>query len=477
MTDISHWEERREPKRRRDDDARTPYEVDLSRITHSASFRRLQAVTQVISGEEHNQRTRLTHSLEVQNIAEGIVQRFRLKNDVPDVLRTHLVDGALVRSISLTHDLGHPPFGHAGEEALNCMMRDRTPKSAATELQGFEGMPLGQHREDGKEHRRATSSGRSYGFEGNGQTLRILARLEDFSEDAGANLTRRSLLGVLKYPVAYSDALKMPVPGPMLTETGVPMITEDAHAPPKCYLDSERDVVAWLLEPLGADQAKLVVSSKAKSVDASLMDRSDDLAYSFADLQDSITMDLIDRDQLAADVPTSLWEDYIEYSSQRGSGEFFGDETGFDRVIDNLFGDTKARQDQIGRLMGYGMARTRIRERPQFSDPLYAWEIDIEPNALALVEAVKKSILERVIMSPKLQHGRLQGQMSLVKLFDVMRNDPRHQLPEKIYSRYQACGRDDRVICDWLAASSEESVHKLYGRIFTPGVASVTDRL
>lgn len=454
MTDISHWEERREAWHRRDDDARTPYEVDLARILHSASFRRLGAVTQVISGEGTLQRTRLTHSLEVQQIAEGIVQRFRLLSDVPEVLRTHMVDSTLIRTIALTHDLGHPPFGHAGEEALNCMMRDRN-----------------------EDRDRGHAKGHAFGFEGNGQTLRILSKLEDFSEDAGANLTRRSLLGVLKYPVPYSDALKEPVPGPLLTETGVPMITEGAHAPPKCYLDTERDVVNWLLEPLGNDQARLVVSTRAKSVDASLMDRSDDLAYAFADLQDSITLDLIKREHLLADVPAHLWDDYIEYSKQRGSDGFFGDASGCDRMFDNLFGASKDLQRQIGRLMGYGIARTRIRERSHFADPLYAWEIDIDPTALALVEAVKSCILERVIMSPRLQHGRLQGQMSLVKLFDVMRTDPRHQLPEKQYRRYLERGKDDRVICDWLAGASEEFIRRLHGRLFTAGAASVTDRL
>lgn len=454
MTDTSYWEERREPWQRRTDDARTPYEVDLARILHSSSFRRLGAVTQVISGEGTLQRTRLTHSLEVQQIAEGIVQRFRLLDEVPDVLRTHMADSALVRTISLVHDLGHPPFGHAGEEALNCMMRDRSDYGD-----------------------RGHAEGKSYGFEGNGQTLRILTKLEDFSENGGANLTRRSLLGVLKYPVPYSEALKEPVPPPLLTETGVPMITEGAHAPPKCYLDSERSVVNWLLAPLGPEQARLVISTKAKSVDASLMDKSDDLAYAFADLQDAITLDLITREQLREDVPIHLWGDYIEYSAQRGADKFFGDASGYERVIDNLFGDSKDLQRQIGWLMGYGIARTRIRERPQFTDPLYAWEIDISHNALALVEAVKTCILKRVIFSPRLQHGRLQGQMSLVKIFDVMRNDPRHQLPEKQYARYMERDRDDRVICDWLAGASEEFVRKLYGRMFTAGAASVTDRL
>ena len=442
------WEERREAWRRRDDDARTSYEVDLARILHSSSFRRLGAVTQVISGEGTLQRTRLTHSLEVQQIAEGIVQQMRRLHDVPDALRTHLTDGALIRTIALVHDMGHPPFGHAGEEALNCMMRDRG---------------------DGRT--------RSPGFEGNGQTIRILARLEDFSEKAGANLTRRSLLGALKYPVPYSDALTRETSGPMLTETGIPLITAEAHSPPKCYLDTERDVVGWMLEPLGAEQAALVVSSRAKSIDATIMDRSDDLAYSFADLQDAISLKLITREEFAADVPMALWTHYLDHCARRNADELFGDHLTYDGLMDSLFAGSRALQRQIGRLMGYGIANAEVRERPQFRDPLYAHELVIREEALALVEAIKTSILERVILSPRLQHGRLQGQMSLVRLFDVMRSDPRHHLPEKQYRKYRDAGCDDRVICDWLAGASEEFVTRIHKRIFTAGAASVTDRL
>jgi dGTPase len=445
----SYLDERRSGWKVRPDDARTEFEVDLSRVLHSSSFRRLGSVTQVISGEGTLHRTRLTHSLEVQQIAEGIVQRFRVNKDVPEILKTHLVDNSLVRAISLTHDLGHPPYGHAGEEALNCMMRDR----------GLSG------------------SNKTYGFEGNGQTLRILTKLEDFYEKGGADLTRRTLLGILKYPIAYSDALTTPVPGPVLSETGVPLISAKDHAPPKCYLDTERDIVSWLLEPFDSDDAKKVVSLGAKSVDASLMDCSDDLAYSFADLQDAINLNLITKEHLIEDAPASLWDDYIEHSAQRGMDHLFGDKSGYERVIENLFGNSKETQRQIGRLMGYGIARTTVRARPEFKSELYAWEMKIEPQARVLVEALKKSILKRVILSPKLQHGRLQGQMSLIKVFDVLRNDPRHHLPEKQYHKYLEKDCDDRVICDWLAGSSEEFIRKLYDRIFTPGCASVSDRI
>lgn len=442
MNDHRSWEERREDWRRRDDDARTAYEVDYARIMHSPSFRRLAGKTQIISvGDGDHSRTRLTHSLEVSQIALGIAQRFRLEKSLPDVLRTHLEDTALIQTVGLVHDLGHPPYGHAGEEALNCVMR------------------------------------RNGGFEGNGQTLRILSRLEDFSAHAGANFTRRTLLGTLKYPVSYSAAINREIPGPIVTETGVRIIRGREHSPPKCYLDTETSVVRWLLDPLGERQARLVVERRAKSVDCQLMDLADDLAYSIADMQDAIAIGLLTREELLADVPRPVWDDYLDYSSQRRSDEFFGDHTGFDGVIDGLFGGKRTLQQQTGRLMGWGMARVRIGEDPEFSDPLYATTIGLVPEARALVEALKRCILERVIYSPRVQHPRQMGQRMILSVMDVLMADPRHQLPEKRYRAYREAGEDPRIICDWIAGSTEGFLRKIHDRMFVPGAASVIDRL
>src|SRR5690606_32687161 len=121
----------------------------------------------------------------------------------------------LIQAIACAHDLGHPPFGHGGEVALNYCMREHD------------------------------------GFEGNGQTLRILSRLETFSADAGANLSRRTLLGVLKYPVPYNDARNPRLTPQLLTgPSTLQLIDGKASKPPKCYLDSEQDVVDWILDPL-----------------------------------------------------------------------------------------------------------------------------------------------------------------------------------------------------------------------------------
>lgn len=132
--------------------SRTAFQRDRDRIIHSTAFRRLKQKTQVfVAHEGDHHRTRLTHSLEVAQIARSLARSFRLDED-------------LAEALALAHDLGHPAFGHAGEAALHTAMREYG------------------------------------GFDHNAQTLRIVTAIEQrYPDHDGLNLTWETLEGVVKH--------------------------------------------------------------------------------------------------------------------------------------------------------------------------------------------------------------------------------------------------------------------------------------
>ena len=137
---------------------RSPFQRDRDRIIHSASFRRLKHKTQVfVNTEGDHFRTRITHSIEVAQIARSIAKYLKLNED-------------LAETLSLAHDLGHTPFGHAGEDALDECMQNYG------------------------------------GFDHNLQTLRIVMFLENkYFKFAGLNLTLETLEGLLKHNGPVDD--------------------------------------------------------------------------------------------------------------------------------------------------------------------------------------------------------------------------------------------------------------------------------
>jgi dGTPase len=207
--------------------SRSAFRRDCDRIIHSTAFRRLKHKTQVfVFDEGDHYRTRLTHTLEVTQVARALARRLALDED-------------LAEALALAHDLGHPPFGHAGERALDeC-------------LAAFGG------------------------FDHNAQTLRVVTTLERrYPAFDGLNLTWETLEGLAKHN------------GPLTDRQGHPLGRYRAHGVPETILDYSRlqDLQLWSFA----------------SAEAQVAAFADDIAYDAHDIDDGLRAELFGLDDIAA---------------------------------------------------------------------------------------------------------------------------------------------------------------------------------
>ncbi|WP_237401168.1 hypothetical protein [Rhodovulum sulfidophilum] len=255
------------------------------------------------------------------------------------------------------------------------------------------------------------------GFEGNGQTLRLLARLENFSAAAGANLSRRSMLGVLKYPVALSG-LRNPELCPQLQEGPSDLRTIDlkASTPPKGYLDSETDIVDWILEPLcDADRDAFTSIEKRegkhartlhKSLDCSIMDLADDIACGVHDLEDAIALRLVTERQFRGLVPKESCKSFVEERRLKGPTE---SNAPYETMVNGLFGDSNTRKRWISRWVNHLITPVCFIERPEFQKPLLRWRVELPEGHARFLKALKGLVMQVVIRNPGVQHLEFKG--------------------------------------------------------------------
>ena len=444
------WNARFEDWNPQAEDARDPAGIDYSRVIHSASFRRLQGKTQILNlGDSDFYRTRLTHSLEVAQVAGGIVEQLG-QDYAGKPQAAALPSVTMIQALGAVHDLGHPPFGHGGEVALNYCMAGHG------------------------------------GFEGNGQTLRILSRLEKFSAGAGANLMRRTLLGILKYPIAFSAA-ENPSLRPRLAEgpTTVRIIDRDASKPPKCYLDTEQEVVDWILASLSkADRRRFCETrseagkhkvSVHKSFDCSIMDLADDIAFGVHDLEDAIALELISEAHFRALVREESCGSFLDRLKERYRDEFGNDV--YDGFVRALFGDGARRKRMISRMVNHLITSCRVEEDKGFEEPLLRYRAILPKRQAAFLKALKHAVRERVIKSPGVQHLEFKGQTMVVAVFETLASEPEAFLPWPTQERYRAAWDKLRVICDHVAGMTDAFLLRTYERLFSPRMGSVFDRL
>lgn len=452
-----NWFDRQEPWNAQPEDAREAGDIDYARVIHSASFRRLQGKTQILNlGDSDFYRTRLTHSLEVAQIAGGLTKQLA-KDYAEHPVAAHLPDRSLVQAIGCTHDLGHPPFGHGGEVALNYCMRN-------------EG-----------------------GFEGNGQTLRILSKLENFSKAAGANLSRRTLLGVLKYPAPYSATNKQ-MPKLDQGPSSIRLVDVKASKPPKCYLDTEQAVVDWILGELtqGDREAFQNVEEKLdkdgkpkhskpihKSLDCSIMDVADDISYGVHDLEDAIAIGLLTKEEFSRAVTTAECQSFVDALKHKYPNEYgnVSDNKVRELFIEMLFSGSDGRKHCISRLVHHFMTAIEIEERDEFATPLLRYRAKLKNAQRQFLDALHDVVREEVILDPGVQHLEFKGQKMVVSVFEALASDPKRLLPRYAFVLYEKSETPIRVICDHVAGMTDAYLLKTYERLFSPRMGSVFDNL
>lgn len=424
------WEERRsgQHRRRSKQDHRLPFERDSTRVIHCPSFRRLQRKTQILgtdAGDFH--RTRLTHSLEVASIGRSIVRNLAAKKE--NAALTHLLpNDDLINVICWLHDLGHPPFGHGGEAALNYMMR---------------------------------AAG---GFEANAQTLRLVTKIENCYGSYGLDLTRRSLLGILKYPAKYST-----VAAP-LTKLSVPPCIND-WLPPKGYFDGEQPEVDWLLAVLTNNDRDLLQSlatppyeythgsTAYQSLDCSIMDAADNIAYGVHDLEDAIHLRLIKREQL----------DNMQLQELLAATRIYEN---YNKFVSALFDNKRiwVRKRAIGELVNYLITSTIIiPQAVDFANIILKYKVVLLPVANALLNYLKKSVYMHVINSSTARTFEHGGQTIICKLFTAINTNPVFLEKTKHHDFFQGAKEESaalRIICDYIANMTDEYANRLYQELF-----------
>lgn len=426
-------------------DIREPYQRDLGRVIHSSSFRRLQTKTQVMgTGEGDFHRTRLTHSLEVGQIGRGIV--WALSADENAAYHPYLPASELIEAICYCHDLGHPPFGHAGERALHAEMKEYG------------------------------------GFEGNAQTLRILTQLEKYYRGTGIRPTRRLLLGVLKYPVSYSEY------GAKAKEA----------KPPKCFYDDDLKLIERLLSifdpadvaefrSLGADS-----KPKHRSFDCSIMELADDIAYGVHDLEDGIARHILKREQVEGQIKESFSAAGVTKIREVPVGD----------LLDKLFSDDSCeRKHAISLLVGYFILNIEVVKKRVFANPYLDFRAQVPAHVRSLLDCLAKDITYKsIVRRREVQTLERKGKKIIADLFSALAEDPLHLVGRKALDPFEAgvAGTlekadndklhwrelDDtsqphvaRGICDFIAGMTNPYAEKYHRRLFEPGFGSSTDEL
>ncbi len=405
-------------------DYRTPFQIDRDRVLHTPTFRRLQNKTQVFwSGEYDFYRTRLTHSLEVAQIGKSICA-WLLRQPGSLLAENFHIDTDLLEAICLSHDLGHPPFGHAGERTLNHLMREHG------------------------------------GFEGNAQTLRLLTERIFSAKRSGMDPSRAFLDGILKYKSLWSELIS------------------EGKAPKNHFIyDSQVSYLHWAIGEMDfpAEFTPGKSRDSFKSIECQIMDWADDTAYSLNDLSDSVRAGFLHIEKI------EHWakENDIDFSDKTPLGDLISAIRS--RRVDPFVGKRIGKYIQAARLVQDSNFLSATTNR-------YKYRLVVDDSIRAESELFKRLAFEVVFLSPQLKQLEHKGSRMLRLLWEILETryiknesidgqdfqllpaDTARELQQAPDSSARA-----RLVCDFLAGMTDGYAARTYKRLFSPDFGSIND--
>ena len=380
---------------------RTEFMRDRARLIHSASLRRLAAKTQVaVPWENDFQRTRLSHSLECAQIGRELGESLGADPDLQD-------------TACLAHDLGHPPFGHNGEEALA---------------------------EIAKEYG---------GFEGNAQSFRLLVRLEAKTVDAqgksvGLNLTRAALDGATKYPWSRKENPR---------KFGV--------------YDDDLEIFTWMRKeaPVGK-----------KCIEAQIMDWSDDCAYSVHDLEDAIfagQVSVKNFEEDFAELFKVMTNDYKSDATEQEALDALSrlsSLSAWPHYYDGSHRSLARLKDSTSQLIGRFVLAAELQTRQiHGTGPLSRYGADLEiPREQKLEVDFLKAIAGHYLINAAHSQDRYAKQQVIISELVEMLLDNPSELDSFFQKPWAEAGEMNakmRVIIDQVAALTDPGAYALHARL------------
>ena len=430
-------------------DVRRHLARDRDRVFHARAFRRLSGKTQVIGTPwAYDFRNRLTHTIEVSQVGRSLACKYGL-------------DEALVEAACLAHDIGHPPFGHAGERCLNKLME------------------------------------RYGGFDANAQTLRVLRKLEiKGGGRPGLNLTRAGFWSVLKYP--YRREGQVPAGKPEIPLEGLTLKTRDdgsLFALSRYLYDDDLDDVVrdgrsfgdWLgdgrLEPALAPQSRLF-AAPPRTLACQVMDWADDVAYAIHDFEDAVLARFITKGAIRR-VHGPLFE-----AVQRDVGPYFAGDTqalegafgGWEREIESLLDGVQEAPDPEAALrpttrewFGKLVDAVTVEPPDEPDETTVGYRVAVPRRSRVLVSVLARLGFELMIRDERIVRYLRKGTMMLERSFVEVMSDPKvvDERVGQLLPRHLAVSMTDmsdpqrgRAVCDFLASMSEPGLTQFYATVF-----------